>query len=129
LPISNATGHFKHEIKGQIQNFFSFAIKNYSISYEDDKKRLKSITKIKGLFLKNDLLGNQVNNDLFSKFFANIYSQQEEFLAQVRTHKKQPTIQKTLHCVKFPLLLTQKRIVKNQNGIFETIPYGFCVKS
>jgi hypothetical protein len=128
LPISNATGHFKYEIKGEIQNFFSFAIKNYSISYkESSTKNLKCMTKIKGLFLKNELFGDQVNNDLFLNFFTNIYSEQEKFLAQVRTQRKHTTIHKELQCFKYPTLLTQKRIVKNNNGIYETIPYGFCL--
>jgi hypothetical protein len=88
LPVYNATGHFKNEIEGEIQNFFSFGIKNYSISYVENDQNLQSITKIKGLFLKNQLLGSEINNDLFSKFFAKIYVDQEQHLTQIRTQKK-----------------------------------------
>jgi hypothetical protein len=85
---------------------------------------LQSITKIKGLFLKNQLLGSEINNDLFSKFFAKIYVDQEQHLTQIRTQKKNNNIAKTLQCFKFPFLLTRKRIVKNNDGIYQTEPYG-----
>jgi hypothetical protein len=124
LPVSKATGHFKNEICGKIQNFFSFSIKNYSLSYKDSlTDTLQSITKIKGLFLKNEL--NEVNNDLFSTFFANIYNEQEKYLTQIRTQKNKRNIHKSLHCFKFPFMLTQKRLVKNNCGVYITEPYGF----
>jgi G:T-mismatch repair DNA endonuclease (very short patch repair protein) len=119
LPISQATGHFKHEYKN-IQSFYAFAIKNYALSYYDANNKLKTVTKVKGLNLQTATNKNELSVELFSKMFENLLFQQEKSILQVRKRKKCQLL-----CFKFSNLTTTKRVIDLKDKNYSTSPYGF----
>jgi hypothetical protein len=123
VPIGQATGQFKYEIDGEILSYYCFAIKNYSLTYNTGKS-IKSVTKVKGLFLKNELQSLEVNHNLFTNFFEKLV-REEQYLSQVRNKRRQCQVNKTLQCHRFSSTLTGKRIITISHDNYITFPYGF----
>jgi G:T-mismatch repair DNA endonuclease (very short patch repair protein) len=121
LPISTATGHFKHEYKN-IQNFCCFNIKNYSVSYLENDL-IKKVTKVKGLNLQSYVLKCEMSNDLFSQLFTTLLFNQEQYVLQLRKYRKDQC--QRLKSVKFSNLITSKRIVDISDKNYSSVPYGY----
>jgi hypothetical protein len=126
MPVSvgEATGQFKYEITGDIINYYCFAIKNYSLTYKAYNST-QSITKVKGLFLQNELQSLEVNHNLFINFFQKLMREEQTYLPQVRNKRKHCQVSQKLLCYKFSTTLTGRRFIKISQNNYITFPYGF----
>jgi hypothetical protein len=129
INISDALGHFKHVLDGEILSFYSFGPKNYSITYQKPFANPESYTRISGISLNNVMFNNELNDKLFNEYLTNLSFLQKTSIAQVRTKLKKKTneIVTLLEKTTYSNQLTNRRILKRKKLNPELImyPYGF----
>ena len=129
LLISDAVGHFKKEIDGNIISYHSLGSKNYIIVYEENNK-LKSITKSKGLSLISKLNETKLNENVFHHYIEQFSKDiiEKKVINQLR-FKRQKTdhfqIQPSLEPITFTNDVSKKRYVCLTTTNFVTYPYGY----
>jgi hypothetical protein len=130
VQISDAVGHFKSEIDGQITEFYSLGVKSYSITYQSKQQQL-NLTKIKGLALNTIAFQKQVSPSTFRLFLENALMNQEKsvYLCQNRITKKycKNEIKGSTVNITFRNRISSKRFFPNNCKNFVTYPYGYKV--
>jgi hypothetical protein len=127
LNVSDAVGHFKNEIKGEIVSFYSLGPKNYSLSFCYDNN-YETISKVCGLSISNSLQKDLLNDQLFDFYLYQFLNHKVEKLSitQQRTKCdfKRFKVNSVLENVIFSNNLSKRRyVIKSKN--FLTFPYGF----
>ena len=127
LPISDAVGHFKHEIKN-IKSYQSLGPKNYCITFEKDNC-IQTITKVRGLSLNNSLNENIFTDELFKTYVQQFISKKKEKIQvkQFRTRGdfKRFKINSTIEQVSFSNALSDRRFICNESPHLNSFPYGY----
>jgi hypothetical protein len=128
VSISDAVGDFKFEIKGNILKYYSLGPKNYSLTFED-KGKVETLSKVRGLSLNNSLNENIFTDELFAMYIDQFLSQKPSkvLINQYRTRAnfKRLKISSELEKVTFSNDISKRRIVKSESLSYETIPYGY----
>jgi len=129
LMVSDAVGHFKNEIDGNIVSYYSLGSKNYVIVFEKNGV-LKSITKSKGLSLTSNLNEQRITSTVFRHYieqFSKEISEKKE-VNQLR-YKRQKLnhfqIEPTLEPLTFTNDISKKRFVSLTTSNYVTYPYGY----
>ena len=129
LPISDATGHFKHVFPGEILSFYSLGPKSYVVSFQTQNKEIKSITKVKGITLTSYYNENEINSILFENFMDSFLKEQIEkiHLCQLRSkhNSKSLKIDQKMESISFSNQVTSRRIVAKECQFLTTSPFGY----
>jgi G:T-mismatch repair DNA endonuclease (very short patch repair protein) len=123
--ISESLGDFKNEIEGEILSYYSFGPKNYAITFKDKSNKIKTVTKISGLSLKNAAFENEIPVSLFDEFLKNFETLQSKCLPQLRTKKKKFEVNSAIEQCTFSNKLTKKRFLKKDGNELILFPFGF----
>lgn len=132
LPYSDLVGEFKNvvPVDCDIKSFFALGNKNYSVLYQEPNGSLKTILKVKGLSLTSShithpLTAKKFNQYIDSHFEAELKS---HVIPQVRKFKSKSSVfnEPRFTTFEFKNDLYLKRYVKNIEGDYLTLPYGFC---
>jgi hypothetical protein len=120
LKISHALGDFKHVLDGNILEFFSFSVKNYSILYENNGVK-NYVTKVKGLSFHT--VHNELNHDIYKEMMEKAFHEQKQslYLCQPKNFHKDRNVQKCLQNFTFTNSMSSKRVFSNEC----TYPYGY----
>ena len=128
IPISEAVGHFKHEIKGNIETFYSLGPKNYSISFRSEKGH-KTLSRVRGLALNNSLNQIKLDDKLFRFYVTQFIKQKSEhiLLKQFRrkANFKKLKITSQIEEITFSNGLSKRRNIHFSTPPFLSFPYGF----
>ncbi len=128
VDISESLGDFKFEVEGEILSYYSFGPKNYAISYKDYSNKIKTITKISGLSLKNAAFENEIPLKLFDEFLKNFETLQTKCIPQLRTKKKKKfEINSVIEQCTYSNKLTKKRFLKKEGDNLILYPFGFSL--
>jgi hypothetical protein len=125
--VSDCLGDFKFEIEGEILSYYSFGPKNYAITFKDDCNKIKTITKISGLSLKNAIFENEIPESLFNEFLKNFETLQTKCLPQLRTKKKKFQINSIVEQCTFSNKVTKKRYLKKEGNELILYPFGYSL--
>ena len=127
LRISDAVGHFKHEIENII-SYQSLGPKNYCITFKKDNK-IETVTKVRGLSLNNSLNENIFNDELFKNYVQLFLEKKKCQLAvnQYRTKGdfKRLKITSTLEQITFSNTLSERRFLNVESSDLNLFPYGY----
>jgi hypothetical protein len=127
LELSDAVGHFKFEIQGEILSFYSLGPKNYSLTFCKNGM-FETISKVCGLSISNSFQKDLLNDQLFDFYITQFLNDKQEkvFIMQQRNKSnfKKFKINSVLENVMFTNNLSKRRyVLESQN--FLTMPYGF----
>ena len=127
LPLSDAVGHFKHEVKN-LKSYQSLGPKNYCITFEKDNV-IQTITKVRGLSLNNSLNENIFNENLFKTYVNQFLSDKKVKINVNQYHRrgdfKRLKINSGLEQISFTNSLSERRIIKPDSPNLSSCPYGF----
>ena len=127
LEISEAVGHFKHEIAGEICSYHSLGPKNYCITFEQNGRK-ETVFKVKGLSL-NNASENPFNEELFPFYIEQFLSNKKEKLSVKQYRKKgdfkRLKINSHLEDITFTNSLTSRRIIQQKTKNLNSFPYGY----
>ena len=128
LKISDAVGHFKHEISGEILNYYSLGPKNYTITFKNNSK-IETISRVRGLSLNNSLNEVNLNSDLFKYYINQFLNKNSEkcVLNQFRKkgNFKRLKIESNLERITFSNELVKRRTVNAKTKNYATYPLGY----
>ena len=128
LKISEAVGHFKHEVSEKILSYYSLGPKNYSISFQD-KNCIKTISKVSGLSLNNSLNSFVLDTKLFQLYVDQFLNNRTEkcLVNQLRKkgNFKKIKIESELEKVTFSNDLSKRRFINIRTRNYFTYPYGY----
>jgi hypothetical protein len=127
LMISEAVGHFKLEIEGEILSFYSLGPKNYSLTFKKNG-HIETICKVSGLSINNSLQKDILNDQLFDYYLSQFLNNKQEkiFVTQQRTkgNFKKLKISSHIENVIFSNNISSRRFVSKTLN-YVTYPYGF----
>ena len=130
LPIlvSDAVGHFKHEIDGEINTFYSLGPKNYSISFTS-KNGSETLSRVRGLSLNNSLNEVKLDDKLF-KFYVSQFLKQKSEMLLIKQYRSKADfrnlkIRSQIEQITFTNSLSRRRNIDFNSPGFESFPYGF----
>ena len=128
IKISEAVGHFKHEIKGDINTFYSLGPKNYSITFLSEKGT-ETLSRVRGFALNNSLNEIKLDENLFKFYVTQFLKQKSEhiLLKQFRRKAdfKKLKISSQIEEITFSNALSKRRNVNFTTAPFLSFPYGF----
>ncbi len=133
LPISEAVGHFKSEIDGEIQSFYSLGPKNYSLSFKNGTQ-FNTISKVSGLSLGTSLSKDTLN-DLTFDFYIEQFLNNKREVVKVKQQRNKANFKKfkvssVIENVTFSNDLSKRRFIPKANSLhYPTFPYGFKFKN
>ena len=128
LHLSDAVGHFKHEVDGEIKSFYSLGPKNYNMTFEKDGC-LETISKVRGLSLNNSL-NNSIFTDHQFQFYVDQFvkgKRQKMAVNQFRkkANYKKLTIKSSLEQITFSNDLTRNCITQTNTLNYSSHPFGY----
>ncbi len=127
LMTSEAVGHFKLEIEGDIESFYSLGPKNYSLTFKKNN-HFETISKVCGLSINNSLQKDLLNDKLFDFYLSQFLNDKQEkiFVTQQRTkgNFKKLKISSQIENIIFSNNLSCRRFVSKTLN-YATYPYGF----
>lgn len=130
LMISDAVGHFKNVIQGEILSFYCLGSKNYILSYCDNSNFIKFYSKVKGLSLKSNILQSEIQAELYASYIESFVASQKRVKSFNQIHTKKSSSNKSkfhLNSLELRTLcnnINTERILVN-NDIYSSLPYGY----
>ena len=125
FPVTAAIGDFKHEVEGQILNFFSLGPKNYMLTFEQDNV-IHVVRKISGLSLSHPSdIEPQMYETFLDNYAKNIFS--SKTLTQTKKKINFSDLSVSINNSSFMLSnnVSTKRIVMKNTAELQTLPYGY----
>ena len=126
LPLSDAVGHFKHEIKN-ITSYQSLGPKNYCITFENNNI-IQTVTKVRGLSLNNALNKNTFSAELFKTYVEQFLDKKYEKISikqyRNRADFKRFKINSAIEKVSFSNALSDRRFIIRDSSFLSSLPYG-----
>ena len=125
FPVTAAIGDFKHEVEGQVLNFFSLGPKNYILTFEKDNLT-HVIRKISGLSLSHPSdVDTQLYKNFLDNYANNIFSSKS--LTQRKKKINFGDLSMSINNCSFMLSnnVSTKRIVMKNTPDLKTLPYGY----
>ena len=83
FPFGNAYGQFKHEVEGEIRQFYSLGPKNYCIATEASNGSTSHMIKARGFYLKGEAAKAEVNLETFKMFIDQLLNKQKAAVKHV----------------------------------------------
>ena len=127
LPLSDAVGHFKHEIRN-ITSYQSLGPKNYCITF-DKENITQTITKVRGLSLNNALNKNTFSAELFKTYVEQFLDKKYEKMSvkqyRNRGDFKRFKINSSIEKISFSNALSDRRFIIKDSPNLTSLPYGF----
>ncbi len=126
--LSEAVGHFKLEIEGEIESFYSLGPKNYSLTFKTKNDQYETICKVSGLSISNSLQKDILNDQLYEFYLSQFLKDQKEsiFVTQQRTtgNFKKLKVSSHIENIVFSNNLSQRRFVSHSLN-YVTFPFGY----
>ena len=127
LPISDAVGHFKHELENLL-SYQSLGPKNYCITYQKENQ-IETMTKVRGLSLNNSLNESVFTDELFKKYIQQFLENKREkiLVNQFRTRGnfKRFKVSSEIEKVTFCNTLSERRFLNSKSTNLSTYPFGY----
>jgi hypothetical protein len=129
LSLSHAVGHFKSEIDGEIQSFYSLGPKSYSLSFFKNKE-FHTISRVSGLSLGNSLSKDVLTDATFDFYIEQFLKKKRETLKvkqqRIKGNFKKFKVNSVIENVTFSNDLSKRRYICRTNAVnYPTFPYGF----
>ncbi len=126
--FSDAVGHFKMEVNGNIESFYSLGPKNYSLTFELNDHH-ETISKVSGLSITNSLQKDLLNDKLFEFYIAQFLKKNSEKTLvkqqRIKGNFKKLKISSSIENITFSNDISKRRYVLPKTLNYQTYPYGF----
>lgn len=131
LIYSDAFGDFKNvlDIGSNIEAFYSFGPRNYSLTYKDSNNIYHHLLKVKGLNTKSSNNCNAITPDLYKEFIEKSFHSEicNIYLPQLRrvVDKQTKKFHEILTYFNFGNDIHAKRYIFESDSKYVTYPYGY----
>jgi hypothetical protein len=126
--FSDAVGHFKMEVDGNIESFYSLGPKNYSLTFELNGHH-ETISKVSGLSITNSLQKDLLSDKLFEFYIAQFLKKNSEKTLvkqqRIKGNFKKLKISSSIENITFSNDISKRRYVLPNTLNYQTNPYGF----
>lgn len=131
VPFGNAYGEFKHEVDGEILEFYSLGPKNYCLLVRDKKGETYQITKARGFFIKDKWSSEEINLAAFQQLLDDLLEKETEtrrlvpqFNIRIEKNTKQLFSQLSLKTFRNNVYNKRNAFCGDMKSNF-TMPYGY----
>lgn len=130
LKVNQEVGAFKHVLpQCKLLSYYSLSPRNYAILYENEKKEICHLLKVKGLALGSDNCSELITHKLYANFVDQNFKENIKtmYLPQMRKKidKNSKSYSEVLTGFTFSSETHVKRFILKDSKSYETYPYGF----
>ena len=131
VKVNHSIGNFKHELGHvDIISYHSLGPKNYSLSFQNQNKKIQTISKVCGLSLTSITNDTLLNDNLFKEFIKEYFNNKKMVCKvpqlRLKGNYEKMKVFSNIQLLRFTNDISARRFLKKDSeNPYVTYPYGF----